>query len=98
MKNNIKIAHTYAKQQLQMLKEDGVWVSDNLPILSRGERRAILKVYKKYFKTVDYNPVTGVCKCSNKNNTTVKPDGDWGIDMDNPLKTETLNALLGETA
>lgn len=98
MTNNIKIAHTYAKKQLQMLTEDGVWVSDNLPILSRGERKAILKVYKKYFKTVDYNPVTGVCKCSNKDNTKVKTDGNWGIDIDNSLKTETLDALLRETA
>jgi hypothetical protein len=98
MKKNIKIAHTYAKKQLQMLTEDGVWVSDNLPVLSRGERRAILKVYKKYFKTVDYNPVTGVCKCSNKDNTTVNLNGNWGINVDNAIKTETLDALLGETA
>jgi hypothetical protein len=62
--SNIQIANQYAKQYASMTKEDGCWVSDNLPMLSRGERKAILKVYKKYFKNVNYDSATGVCVCS----------------------------------
>ena len=40
-----------------------VWVSDNLPELPSGDRKAILKVYRKHFHTVDYDPATGICKC-----------------------------------
>ena len=59
--NNLKIAEEYIKLVLSMTKE--VWVSDNLPTLTSGDRKAILKVYKKHFHTVDYNSVTGICKC-----------------------------------
>ena len=60
--SNIQIAKTYAKKMSEMTNEK--WVSDNLPMLSRGERKAILKVYKKYFRYVSYDPATGVCVCS----------------------------------
>ena len=101
MSNNIKIAHTYAKQQLNMLTADGVWISDNLPMLSRGERKAVLKVYKKYFKTVEYNAATGVCKCSNKDNTVIKQNGNCfvstgeGGDMGQSVKATNMPHMSG---
>ena len=63
--SNIKIANEWTKKIASMTSEDGSWYSDNLPMLSRGERKAILKVYKKYWGEVKYNPSTGVCVCSN---------------------------------
>jgi hypothetical protein len=61
MSNNKEIAHTYAKQMAAMTNK--VWISDNLPTLGRKERREILEIYKKYFKVVEYDSVSGVCKC-----------------------------------
>lgn len=58
---NKDIAHAYAKQMLAATKK--VWISDNLPTLGREERREILSIYKKYFKVVEYDAATGVCKC-----------------------------------
>jgi hypothetical protein len=101
MSNNIKLAHTYAKQQANMLTADGVWISDNLPMLSRSERKAVLKAYKKYFKTVDYDTATGVCKCSNKDNTEVKQNGNWfvstgeGGDMGQGVKATNMPKISG---
>ena len=62
--SNIQIANTYAKQAATLTKADGSWISNNLPMLSRGERKAILKVYSKYWGKVDYDASTGVCVCS----------------------------------
>ena len=99
--SNIQIANQYAKQRSQTLSTDGVWVSDNLPMLSRSERKAILKVYKKYFKTVEYNPATGVCKCSNKDNTEVNQNGNWfvstgeGGDMGQSVKATNMPHMSG---
>lgn len=59
--SNKDIAHAYARQMLAMTNK--VWVSDNLPTLGRKERREILDIYKKYFKVVEYDAATGICKC-----------------------------------
>lgn len=59
--SNKDIAHTYAKQMRQLTNK--VWISDNLASLGRKERREILHIYKKYFKVVEYDNQTGVCKC-----------------------------------
>jgi len=61
MSNNLIVAEQYAKTMAGMTNK--CWISDNLPMLSRNERKQVLKIYKKHFKTVDYNPLTGVCKC-----------------------------------
>jgi len=61
MSNNLIVAEQYAKTMAGMTNK--CWISDNLPMLSRNERKQILKIYKKHFKTVEYDPVTGVCKC-----------------------------------
>lgn len=58
-KRNIKIA----EEECKKWSNSKCWVSDNLPQLPASERRAILKVYKKHFKTVDYDPISGICKC-----------------------------------
>jgi hypothetical protein len=59
-KRNLKIAEKECERWSSTTK---CWVSDNLPQLPASERRAILKVYKKHFKTVDYDPISGICKC-----------------------------------
>lgn len=62
--SNIQIANEWTKKIASLTSEDGSWHSNNLPMLSRGERKAILKVYKKYFTKVKYDTSTGVCVCS----------------------------------
>jgi hypothetical protein len=69
MNNNLKIAEEMCIKTKQMVKK--CWVSDNLPMLTAGDRRAILKVYKKHFHTVDYDPISGICKC-----WITEPDSD----------------------
>ena len=61
MNNNLKIAEDYCIKAKKLAKN--CWVSDNLPMVSAGDRKAILKVYKKHFHTVDYDPISGICKC-----------------------------------
>ena len=102
MKNNIKLAHEYAKNMLGMLKEDGIWVSDNLGYLQRPERKAILKVYKQYYNIVEYNPTTGVCKCTNGPDTVEKDNtGDVyiaGPDTGGePVKSENMQSILDKS-
>ena len=93
--SNIQIANQYAKMKSEMLAQDSVWISDNLPMLSRGERKAVLKVYKKYFKTVEYDAATGICKCSNKDNTQMNFENSViGVDVRNPIKMSTFEKLL----
>jgi len=58
-KRNLKIA----ERECERWSNSKCWVSDNLPQLPASERKAILKVYKKHFKTVDYDPISGICKC-----------------------------------
>ena len=73
---NAQIAAQYCLQTKATLKVGGVWVSDNLPALSREQRREILSVYKRHFKYVDYNTTTGVCKCSDAPITNKPLSGD----------------------
>ena len=102
---NAQIASQYCLQTKARLKADGVWVSDNLPSLSREQRREILAVYKKHFKYVDYNTATGVCKCSDLpiNNKPLSGDflvhghngGDYGQPVDmSKLKIDSLNSTF----
>jgi len=63
---NKEIAQQYAKMMFDMTKDDGVWVSDNLPSLSREDRKTALKVYESIFPVVEYDAKTGVCKCFKK--------------------------------
>ena len=62
--SNIEIAHTYAKLYADMTNANGDWFSDNLPTLSKTERKAILKIYKQYWSEVKYDPISGLCVCS----------------------------------
>ena len=59
--NNLKLAEDYCKKIAGSVKE--YWASDNLPEMSSEERRAILKVYKRHFHTVEYDSDSGICKC-----------------------------------
>ena len=59
--SNATVAHQYARSMRAMTNK--VWISDNLPMLGRKERREILAIYNKYFKTVEYDAATGICKC-----------------------------------
>lgn len=61
MNNNVKLAEHSCQKMKQLVNK--VWISDNLPMLAAEERKAILKVYRKHFHTVDYDPITGICKC-----------------------------------
>jgi hypothetical protein len=61
MSNNLVVAEQYARQMAAMTRV--CWTSDNLPQLSRYERKQVLKIYKKHFKTVEYDADTGVCRC-----------------------------------
>jgi hypothetical protein len=60
---NKEIAQKYAKMMFEMTTDNGVWVSDNLPTLSREDRKMALAVYKSIFPVVEYDAKTGVCKC-----------------------------------
>ena len=99
--SNIEVAHIYCKKNLKLLEDDAVWISDNLNQLPRQERRAILKVYKKYYKIVEYTPETGVCKCTNGTTTKTKPNSNWfvseheGGDFGQPVKAENIDANIG---
>ena len=59
--NNLKIAEEYSLRMKAIT--DKCWIQDNLPDLTSGDRKAILKVYRKHFHTVEYDPDTGICKC-----------------------------------
>ena len=73
---NKDIANAYAKHIASIV--DKVWVSDNLPTVSRSERREILAIYKKHFKVVEYDSVTGVCKCWVSDPCELPPTGRFG--------------------
>ena len=60
-KKNLKIAEDYCKSVKE--RTERVWISNNLINLPSGDRKAILKVYRKNFHTVEYDNETGVCKC-----------------------------------
>ncbi len=59
-KSNIQIAKEYATMMYALTKNDGIWVSNNLP---EQDRSAILSVYKSIFPVVDYDTKSGVCIC-----------------------------------
>ena len=60
-KKNLKIAEDYCKSVKERTRD--VWISNNLINLPSGDRKAILKVYRKNFHTVEYDNETGVCEC-----------------------------------
>ena len=98
--NNKQIAHKYCQMARETLTDDGVWVSDNLGDMVASERRMILKVYKKYYKIVEYTPETGVCKCTNGSTTDMPQSadilmvGDTGGDHGRPLRSENTKPIL----
>jgi len=56
------------------------------------ERRAILKVYRKHFHTVEYDPITGICKC-----WVIPPEAD--LQMGSVLEIASIDtAHSGGTA
>ena len=83
MSNNIKIANEDSLKMKSLMKDTGVWTSDNLGDMPRSERRAILKVYAKHFNIVEYMPASGVCKCTNGPSTMQDDDGNFLICSDN---------------
>ena len=98
--SNKDIAHAYAKQMQATTKK--VWVSDNLPTLGRKERREILDIYKKYFKVVEYDAATGICKCWVNAPEHLDASNTFGQfdsfnvrtqQSDDPIKQSTLNSI-----
>ena len=98
--SNINTAHQFAKQMAMITSK--VWISDNMQILSRHERKAILKVYRQYFHTVDYDPHTGICKCWVNEPSDIESTGVFakgiGIDtakgnISQDVKQETYNKI-----
>ena len=63
---NKEIAQHYAKMMFDFTQDDGVWISDNLPSLTREDRKMALKVYGSIFPVVEYDAKTGICKCFKK--------------------------------
>lgn len=102
--SNAAIAHHCARQMAAMTKK--VWISDNLPILSRKERKEILAIYKQYFKVVEYDAGTGICKCWVS--TPEPSDNDTFAQFDSfnvptkaagsTIKSSTLNAIGATSA
>jgi len=102
--NNLKIAEEYSKRMKAQCSK--VWVSDNLPELSSGDRKAILKVYRKHFHTVEYDPDTGICKCwvVEPDSTAITPEdtvgefisidtANTGTKCNHPVKQSTRDIL-----
>ena len=102
--NNLKIAEEYSKRMKAQCRK--VWVSDNLPMVPAGDRRAILKVYRKHFHTVEYDPITGICKCwvVAPDSTTILPEdtvgefisidtANTGAKANDPIKQSTRDIL-----
>jgi hypothetical protein len=90
--SNKDIAHAYAKQMLAMTNK--VWVSDNLPTLSRESRREILAIYKKYFKVVDYDAATGICKCWVNDPEPIDTSKSFGQFESINIKTQQSGAAI----
>ena len=96
--SNAAIAHQYARSMRAMTNK--VWISDNLPMLDRKQRREILAIYKQYFKTVEYDAVTGVCKCwvsdpetLSASNRVAEFDSINGHDTSTPVKDSSLASV-----
>ena len=99
---NQQIAHMWAKKKKSEMTPDGIWISDNLPSLSAKERKEILSIFKTYYKFVDYNSKTGVCKCSDVPITDKIMDGeivlvgkDTGGDHGQPVNPKNYKNLIG---
>ena len=96
--SNATVAHQYARSMRAMTNK--CWISDNLPMLDRKERREILAIYNKYFKTVEYNAATGVCKCwvsdptdISDSDTVCEFDSINGHDTSTPIKDSSLKSV-----
>lgn len=96
--SNATVAHQYARSMRAMTNK--VWISDNLAMLDRKQRREILAIYSKYFKTVEYDAVTGVCKCWVGDPvaiTTTDRAGHFdainGFDTSTPVKDSSLKSV-----
>jgi hypothetical protein len=92
---NKEIAQQYAKMMFDMTKDDGIWVSDNLPTLSREDRKMALAVYKSIFPVVEYDAKTGVCKCFKTAARSITPDDTFGIFNipGHEIKASTISSL-----
>jgi hypothetical protein len=96
--SNAKVAHQYARSMRALTNK--VWISDNLPMLDRKERREILAIYNKYFKTVEYDAATGICKCwigdpvdLNDSHLVGEFDAINGHDTSTPVKDSSLKSV-----
>ena len=99
--SNIDLAHAYCKDMLNRVKD--CWVSDNLGTISSAERNKILSVYRQYFKTVEYDDATGVCKCWKNDPVAFDENATFGHlhDINNTapaIKPSTLNAIGSNSA
>jgi hypothetical protein len=92
---NKEIAQQYAKMMFEITKDDGVWVSDNLPTLSREDRKMALAVYKSVFPVVEYDTKTGVCKCFKTAARSITLDDSIAIFdiVGHEIKTSTIASL-----
>jgi hypothetical protein len=94
---NKEIAQQYASMMFELTKDDGVWVSDNLPSLSREDRKTALKVYESIFPVVEYDAKTGVCKCFKKASRPINISNESVAVFDtpgHPLKPSTIDQLI----
>lgn len=100
MTHTERIAHQYAKIIAAQCRK--VWISDNLPQLDRKDRKRVLAVYQQYFKTVDYDPNTGICRCWVGDPEPLSADDTFGefVGVNHPtgevgskIKDSTLKAI-----
>jgi len=96
--SNKTVAHTYARAMRAMTNK--VWISDNLPMLDRKQRKEILAIYRQYFKVVEYDSITGVCKCwvTGPENIANNPlvgefDAVNGFDTSTKVKDSSLKSV-----
>ena len=52
--NNKQLAHDVCQEMISTRHYKSVWMSDNLGYLNASERKMILKVFKQYYKIVEY--------------------------------------------
>ena len=94
---NKEIAQQYAKMMFDATTDDGVWISDNLPTLSREDRKMALKVYNSIFPVVEYDAKTGICKCFKKASHPInlknKSVGIFDI-PGHEIKASTMDSLM----
>ena len=88
-KKNLKIAEDYCKSVKE--RTERVWISNNLINLPSGGRKAILKVYRKNFHTVEYDNETG--KLCIENGVDVLAVGSYLLSQDDQNYNKIINAL-----